>query len=131
MDHFRVLREAGLKVTPQRRFVYETLMEMGHATVDELILRIKEEHPCFTLSTVYRILETFVQSGVVSILSHPLTGKTYYEITAEDHHHRFTQEGIIDYEDPELTEIVKKHLRQRAIPLIENAKVLIHVIEGT
>ena len=57
-----------------------------------------------TLSTIYRILDTFCKAGILSLVCHPGTGKCYYDICVTEHHHVFDEREIMDYMDPELTD---------------------------
>lgn len=36
-DVLKRIKEAGLKLTPQRREVYEAMMQLRHATVEDII----------------------------------------------------------------------------------------------
>ena len=37
------IKEAGLKLTPQRRRVYEAMMQLRHATVDDIIALVQSK----------------------------------------------------------------------------------------
>ena len=37
MESTEIIKNAGLKITPQRKVVYEVMMELRHATIDEII----------------------------------------------------------------------------------------------
>ena len=43
IDIGKILNEAGLKATPQRKMIYEFMTELGHSSVDELIARIQKK----------------------------------------------------------------------------------------
>ena len=53
------IREAGLKLTPQRKAVYEAMTELRHAPIEEIISSVQSKDKEITLSTVYRILDSF------------------------------------------------------------------------
>ena len=56
----------GLRLTPQRRQVYEVLMDKrDHPTATEVFLRAQKRMPSISLATVYNCLETMVGSGLV------------------------------------------------------------------
>ena len=56
----------GLRLTPQRRHVYEVLMEKrDHPTATEVFLRTQKRMPSISLATVYNCLETMLESGLV------------------------------------------------------------------
>ena len=60
------LRTAGLRATPQRQFVLETLEELQHATPTDLAAAIQEQSPSINLSTIYRTLDHLEEAGLVS-----------------------------------------------------------------
>jgi Fe2+ or Zn2+ uptake regulation protein len=61
-----VMGREGLRLTPQRRHVYEVLMEKrDHPTATEVFLRVQQGMPSISLATVYNCLETMVGSGLV------------------------------------------------------------------
>ena len=99
------IKEAGLKLTPQRREVYEAMQELRHATVEDIIERVQSHNREVTVSTIYRILESFRSANILSFFYHPDTGKCYYDITVAEHHHLFDGGSIEDYADPELSHI--------------------------
>lgn len=108
-------RAAGLKDTPQRRAVYSAMLELKHASADELTTLLAERGFAMPPSTIYRTLETFERAGLLSTFRHPATGRLYYDITTEAHHHLLHDTEISDYEDAGLTQIIKNHLISRGI----------------
>lgn len=55
-----------LRDTPQRRHVYDLLMERrDHPTATEVFIRAKTGMPTISLATVYNSLETLVACGLV------------------------------------------------------------------
>ena len=52
------LRDAGLRLTPQRELVLAAVRALEHATPEEVAEKVKLTHPGINLSTVYRNLET-------------------------------------------------------------------------
>jgi Fe2+ or Zn2+ uptake regulation protein len=56
----------GHRMTPQRREVYDVLMEHhDHPTATEVFMRAKERMPTISLATVYNCLDTLAGAGVV------------------------------------------------------------------
>ena len=56
----------GLRLTPQRRQVYEVLMDKrDHPTATEVFIRAQKRMPSISLATVYNCLETMVGNGLV------------------------------------------------------------------
>ena len=80
------LREHGLKATIQRLAILEAIDEAGHIGIDELYKTVSEQHPSFSLSTVYKNLEGMQEAGL--LVEVPVAGgKKKYEIQKEDHIH--------------------------------------------
>lgn len=61
-----VMGREGFRLTPQRRQVYEVLMnKRDHPTATEIFVRAQKQMPSISLATVYNCLETMVGSGLV------------------------------------------------------------------
>jgi Fe2+ or Zn2+ uptake regulation protein len=60
------LRERGVRITPQRAFIYQELAtSSGHFTAEELWERVRGVLPGLEISTVYRSLEALGEAGLV------------------------------------------------------------------
>ncbi len=131
MDLEQRIRSKGIKATPQRRLVYEVLEGLSHAPVDEVAAKVRAKNPCVTLSTVYRILDSFHDAGLVSRLNHP-DGKSYYDITPAVHHHIYTDRNeILDYIDDELSEMIRDRLRDRRFGNMDIERISIQIFAKT
>ncbi len=127
MDTAEKIRSKGIKATPQRRLVYEVLEKLGHAPVDEIIEKVRVKNPCVTISTVYRILDSFHETGLVSYLNHP-TGKSYYDITSKAHHHIYTDNNeVLDYADEDLTKLIKERLQNGPFKNLDIEQISIQI----
>ncbi len=80
------IRSAGLKTTVQRVLVYETLQSMGHGTCDAIFDKVKEKIPTISLATVYSVLRSFSEKGLIRELT-LYNDKVVFDITPEDHYH--------------------------------------------
>lgn len=129
MDKYNMdkIKEAGLKLTPQRKAVYGAMMELRHATIDDIIQLVQSRYKDVTVSTVYRILDSFCAAGVLSCIYHPGTGKCYYDITVAEHHHIFDGKEISDYTDPGLSSLIREYLESRNFPPEEIGKIQVQV----
>lgn len=108
-----IIKHAGLKATPQRVLVYEIMQELCHATTDVVIDRVRQTRPEITVSTVYRILDSFCEAALLSKLNHP-NGKTYFDITVHEHHHLLSGDNrIVDIDDDEINEYIKQKLAEK------------------
>ena len=110
------IRKAGLKVTPQRINVLQILLAGSHPTAEYLIEKVREKYSSISTSTVYHILDVFVEKGVI--------GKVYthgdvmrYDAVLENHHHLHDIESdrIEDYFDDELFLLIKKYFKNKPV----------------
>jgi Fe2+ or Zn2+ uptake regulation protein len=127
MNLAEIIKKAGLKATPQRKIVYEIMTELRHSPIDEITEKVQQQNKEITLSTIYRILDSFCDVGLLSKLKHP-NGKWYFDITPSDHHHVFANDEVMDYIDPELTALVKQHLKGEMFENLEIEKISIKII---
>lgn len=121
------IRDAGLKLTPQRREVYEAMMQLRHATVEDIIELVQSHNKEVTVSTIYRILDSFCAANILSFIYHPETGKCYYDITVAEHHHLFDGTSIEDYADKELSQLIREYLERRNFSAEEIGKIQVQV----
>lgn len=121
------IKEAGLKLTPQRREVYEAMMQLRHATVEDIIERVQSRNKEVTVSTIYRILDSFCSANILSFIYHPDTGKCYYDITVAEHHHLFEGTTIEDYADSELSRLIREYLERKNFSVEEIGKIQVQV----
>ncbi len=108
----RKLKEAGLKITPQRTAVLQTLINnQHHPSADDLIKTIRQVHPNISAGTVYQILNTLVSKDVIRKIETEHNVVRYDAIT-ESHHHLYIEENdeISDYFDDNLTAMVEDYL---------------------
>jgi Fur family peroxide stress response transcriptional regulator len=64
------LARAGFRLTPQRRHVYQVLLQQGtHPTAEEVFMRAKSGMPEISLATVYNCLEALVASKLVRLVN--------------------------------------------------------------
>ena len=86
------LRAAGYRLTPQRLMVLEALYHHpGHATAEEILARVREQHPYIELSTVYRALQFLKEHGLVGELRSAHTPAQYEAIRQHPHAHAVCQ----------------------------------------
>lgn len=65
-----LFRENGLKVTPQRRAVFEALhQDTMHPTADVIFARVRAHMPTVSLRTVYQALNDLIELGEVQAVS--------------------------------------------------------------
>ena len=81
MESTEIIKNAGLKITPQRKVVYQVMMELRHAAIDEIIKCVQSKDNEITISTIYRILDSFCKANLLSLVFHPEEGKIYYDLS--------------------------------------------------
>lgn len=80
-------KELGLKVTPQRIAIYAELAKsLEHPSTEMIYRRIRDRYPNISLTTVYRTLETFEKTGLVSVVN-TLYHAARYDANLDPHHH--------------------------------------------
>ncbi len=106
------LKEAGLKITPQRIAVLQALVDnRHHPSAEDLIKTIRRVHPNISVGTVYQILNTLVSKNIIGkIETH--NNVIHYDPITESHHHLYIEESreILDYFDNKLTSMVEDYL---------------------
>ena len=82
-----VLRERGLKVTPQRLAVHRAVTtSVGHPDAEQIWATVRTEMPSISLRTVYEVLHTLADLGQIQELD-LATGSSRFDPTTSDHHH--------------------------------------------
>lgn len=111
------LTEKGLKVTPQRVAIYEAIVKMrNHPTADKVIEYIKANHPNISVGTVYKVLDSLVENGLLKKVK---TEKDImrYDAVLSNHHHLYCSETdrIEDYEDEKLNKLINAYFEKNKI----------------
>lgn len=130
MEARNILADKGLKVTPQRVVVLESLLGMrNHPTAETIIGRVKDENPNIATGTIYKILDAFVLHNIIKRVKSD-RDIMRYDAFHETHHHLYCSESdrIEDYFDDELNNILEAHFIDRSIPnfRIEDIKLQIN-----
>lgn len=112
-----ILKEKGLKVTPQRVAIYEAIVNLkNHPTAENVIEYIKTNHPNISIGTVYKVLDSLVEN---ELLKKVKTEKDImrYDAVLSNHHHLYCTETerIEDYEDESLNELINNYFKNKKI----------------
>jgi Fur family transcriptional regulator, peroxide stress response regulator len=123
------LKDAGMKVTPQRHAILEALYEMNnHPTAENITEYIRKTHPGVATGTVYHVLDALVQNGLVQKVK---TDKDVmrYEATMANHHHIYNArtERIEDYFDKELDELLQVYFQKKKLPNFKIDKITLQI----
>lgn len=83
-----ILRERGLRVTPQRREVlqYFLIHQGGHQTADGIWTEIQARSPEIARGTVYKALHDLIRAHILEQIPTP-TGGDLYGLRLTPHHH--------------------------------------------
>jgi Fur family peroxide stress response transcriptional regulator len=94
-------RDRKIPLTPQRRLVLEILAGSDdHPSADQIYESASRRFPGISRSTIYRILETFVELGVARRAYHHEAASRYDSVTTRHHHLLCIQCGrLIDWRD--------------------------------
>lgn len=100
-------RKNGLSLTIQRRAILENLSSRkDHPTADQIYAAIQDRVKGVSRTTVYRVLETFVQLGLAQKISNP-EAKARFDADTSRHHHAVCSscEKVIDIDSSSLPDI--------------------------
>ena len=90
MDYTQFLRDHHTKVTPQRLALVEELHREGHIDIDSLYENIKKKFPSISLATLYKNINSMLESLLVKEIK--ISGqKSKYELTKAEHAHIICQ----------------------------------------
>jgi len=80
-----MLRERGLRLTPQRQLILQAVHELGHATPEQVHNHVRERVAGVNITTVYRTLELLEELRLVNH-THLSHGSPTYHPAGEDQH---------------------------------------------
>jgi Fur family peroxide stress response transcriptional regulator len=125
----QILSDNNLKVTPQRTAVLEVIMNLkNHPSAETIAEYLKINFPHMPLGTVYKILDKFVQLGIIEKIN-TNADVARFDAVKEKHHHIYCpeEERIEDYYDDELYNLLDNYLKKKKIPgfVIEDFKLQI------
>lgn len=115
MDDFRkALKNQGLKATDQRLAIHAAMMELGHASADQVREHIVSAGGKITVASVYN---TLTQLALRGIYKHRLSAnsKMYFDVNTSRHIHLYDvyNNRYRDIVDEELLETVERALKRR------------------
>jgi Fur family ferric uptake transcriptional regulator len=127
----------GMRMTDQRRVIAQVIeAAIDHPDVEELYRRASAQDPRISLSTVYRTLNLFEESGLVT--KHDFKdGRARFELIPDEHHDHLIDirtGKVIEFRNEEIEaiqDLIAKRLGYRlvdhrlelyAVPLKENGK---------
>ena len=110
------LSEKGLKITPQRMSILEAIYNVNHPTADDIIKYVRQKHSNIATGTVYKVLDTFVQKGLIKKITTAKDVVRYDGLTIHHHHLHGSESDLIkDYIDEELDKILTEYFEKKKI----------------
>lgn len=124
-----MLKSHGLKATSQRMAVYEAMRTLGHASADSVCRTIQEQGGTATVATVYNVLESFAEHGILS-RRFSSNNKMYFDVTTAPHCHFYdtVTDTIVDYDDPALNILVQEYTANHHLDGFELSGIDIQII---
>lgn len=86
------LRSRGYRFTPQRQLVLEAVVELGHATPEDVHAWVTQRAAGVNISTIYRTLELLEEVGLVSHAHLSHGAPTYHSTSTAAHVHLICRE---------------------------------------
>lgn len=128
MKFLEVLKDRGLKATPQRVAVLKELDKKTHPTMEEMYSGIREDHPTISLATVYKNVNLLKEQGIVIEINMP-SGKMRYDYLARPHIHLACKNcgGIEDLDYDENLFNFQKNLEDSKGVIIDRLDVIASV----
>lgn len=80
------LHRRGMRMTPQRQLVLDALLELEHATPEQVHQRVQTRTPTVNITTIYRTLELLERLGLVRH-THLGHGAPNYSVHEHGHVH--------------------------------------------
>ncbi|MGD9976606.1 MAG: Fur family transcriptional regulator [Bacteroidales bacterium] len=129
-DIVNILSNSNLKVTPQRVAVLEALYALkDHPTADAVKEYVRKNHPNLAIGTLYKILETFCEKGIVKKVK---TDRDFmrYDIDMHRHHHLYCEvcDTIENYYDEGLDALLQDYFSKKQIPNFEIKDINLQII---
>jgi Fur family peroxide stress response transcriptional regulator len=126
----RILVEKSLKVTPQRIAVLDIILNLSnHPTTENIEEYLRISYPHVPIGTVYKILEVFVEKGIITRVKTD-NDIIRYDAILEKHHHLYCSqsEQIKDFYDDNLNKILDDYFRKKQIPNFKIEDIKLQII---
>ncbi|ENQ3078634.1 peroxide-responsive transcriptional repressor PerR [Bacillus multifaciens] len=106
-EALEMLKNTGVRITPQRHAILEYLVEsMMHPTADEIYKALEGKFPNMSVATVYNNLRVFKEVGLVKELTYGDASSRFDYVTSQHYHVICEKCGkIVDFSYAGLEEI--------------------------
>jgi Fur family ferric uptake transcriptional regulator len=109
-----MLRERGLRLTPQRQLILEAVHGLGHATPEQIHHAVRERAAGVNITTVYRTLELLEELGLVTHTHLSHGSPTYHAAGEHQHVHLVCRNcGSVSEVDPVIMLPVTRRLQEQ------------------
>lgn len=125
-----LLKNCGLRVTPQRIAVLEAVYDLkNHPSSDDIARYVKDHHPNIAVGTIYNILDSLVKADILKRVKTE-RGAMLYDAITEKHHHLYCSESdkIEDYYDQELDDILNDFFEKKKISGFEIEDIKLQLV---
>ena len=129
-DFHSLLRNAGLKVTPQRMAVLDAVFSLaGHPSSEKVSDFVKKRHPGTALGTIYNILDSLTEKRIPTRVKTD-KGVMLYDAVTNKHHHLYCDESdrIEDYYDEELDALLENYFKKKEIDDFEVTDIKLQLV---
>lgn len=126
----RILSEKGLRITPQRIAVLDIILNLyNHPTAEEISEYMRINFPHVPIGTVYKILDAFIEKGIVTKVKTD-NDVIRYDPVQEKHHHLYSSgsELIEDYFDNDLNKLLEDYFNKKQIPNFQIEDVRLQIL---
>jgi len=125
----RRLKEAGLKVTPQRHAILEAVLALGnHPTAESVAEYVRNTHPGIAVGTIYKVLDALVNKGLIIRVKTDKDAMRYDGILTSHHHVYCSEtEKIEDYIDEDLDKLLEDYFRKKSIRNFEIENITLQI----
>jgi Fur family ferric uptake transcriptional regulator len=98
-----VLRSRGLRLTAQRQLILEAVLDLGHATPEQVHTAVRGVAAGVNITTIYRTLELLERLGLITHTHLSHGSPTYHAAGADQHVHLVCRScGAVAEMEPEL-----------------------------
>jgi Fur family peroxide stress response transcriptional regulator len=130
MNAIKLLIQANLKATHQRIEILNVVLNCkNHPSTDDLYALVQKQIPSISLATVYKTLETFVNSGLIS-KTLTTEGQLRFDPNLASHGHIYSNNSneIIDYFDEDLNEVISNFFKEKKVKNFHIKKISLNII---
>jgi Fur family transcriptional regulator, peroxide stress response regulator len=124
------LKQGKLRITPQRVAILEAIYKLNnHPTAENIISNLQKSHPYISVGTVYKVLDSLVESNLLKKVKTE-GGIMRYDPITSTHHHLYCLESdrIEDYKDQELDEIIEEYFKNKKIKNFQIKDISLQII---